>query len=81
MGFTRNEQMGYLEAFRGNENGVKHTRNVRSHVDIPRNFSEENMTRLEKVKKNIPKTTKIEGYNTRFRTFLGLEPRTPGDAS
>ena len=39
LGFTRNEQMECLEAFRGNENGVKHTLNVISHVGTPGNFS------------------------------------------
>ena len=27
--------------------------------------------------RNVPKTTKIEGYNTRFRTFPGSELQTP----
>ena len=31
--------------------------------------------------KNVSKTAKIEGYNTRFRTFRGPELRTPWDAS
>ena len=31
--------------------------------------------------KYVPKTAKIEGYNTRFRTFLGLELRTSRDTS
>ena len=31
--FTRNEQMGCLEAIRGNANGVTHTRNVTRHFN------------------------------------------------
>ena len=31
--------------------------------------------------KNVTKTAKIEGYNTRFRTISGSELRTPGDGS
>ena len=37
------------------------------------------MTRLEKLSK-CQKTAKIEGYNTRFRTFSGSELRTSWDA-
>ncbi|KMT12813.1 hypothetical protein BVRB_4g089060 [Beta vulgaris subsp. vulgaris] len=33
-----------------------------------------------KNSKDVAKTTKIEGYNTRFRTFLKPELRTPQDA-
>ena len=51
-GFTRNEQMGCSETFRCNKNGAKHPCNVKSHVDIPRNVSGENMTRLGEVKKS-----------------------------
>ena len=79
-GFTRNEQMWCSEAFRGNTNGVKHPRNVTSHVGLPKNGSGENMTRLGEVQKCL-KTTKIECYNTRFRNFLWHELRTPRDAS
>ena len=80
--FTRNEQMRCLETFRGNANGGKHTRSVTSHVDNPRNFSGENMTRLGKVKKkNVPKTAKIEVYNTRFQTFPCPKLQTPLDAT
>ena len=50
LGFTRNEQMGCLESFRGNINGAKHPRNVAYHVGFPRNVSRENMTRPEKIK-------------------------------
>ena len=53
--FTRNEQMGCSEAFRGSEIGVKHPRNVTSHVGTPRNVSGENMTRpieVQKCRKN-----------------------------
>ena len=80
MGFTRNEQMGCLEAFRGNTNGSKHLHNVKSHVGFSRNVSGENMVEPEKSK-NVLKIAKIKGYNTRFRTFLGSELRTPQDAS
>ena len=45
LGFARNEQMLFLETFRGNTNGVKHPRNNTSHVGFPKNVSEENMTR------------------------------------
>ena len=31
--------------------------------------------------KNVAETAKIEGYNTRFRTFPGPELRTPQNAS
>ena len=51
LGFTRNEQMGCLEAFRCNANGAKHMRNVTSHVGSPRNFLGEYMTRPGKVQK------------------------------
>ena len=51
MGFTRNEQMGCSEDFRGNANGVEHPRKVTSHVDTPMNVSGENMTRPGKVQK------------------------------
>ena len=59
------------DIFRDNAYGAKHTRNVTSHVGTPRNVSGENMTRPGKVKKNVPKTAKIEGYNTCFWTFSG----------
>ena len=68
--FTRNEQMGVLEAFRGNADCVKYPRNVMSHISTPRNVSGKNMTRAGEVK-NVPRTAKIEGYNTRFRTSRG----------
>ena len=45
LGFTRNEQMGCLEIFRGNANGAKHPRNITSHVGFPRNVLGENMAR------------------------------------
>ena len=77
----RNEQKWCLDAFRGNANGAKHTRNVSSHILTPNNVSGENMTRREKVKKKRLKTAKIEGYNTRVRAFPGLDLRTPRDAS
>ena len=51
LGFTRNEQMGCSEAFRGDENGAKNPHNVTSHFDTPWNVSGENMTRPEKVQK------------------------------
>ena len=56
LGCMRNQQMGCLEIFRGNANGVKYTRNVTSHVGTPRNVSGENMTRpgkFQKCPKNI----------------------------
>ena len=65
LAFTRNEQVGCSEAFRGKPNGAKHPRNVTSHFDTPRNISGEYMTRPGVVK-NVPKTTKIEGCYTRF---------------
>ena len=49
--FMRNEQIGCSVDFQANANGVKHTRNVTSHVGTPRNVSGENMTRPEKVQK------------------------------
>ena len=55
-------------------------RNVKSHVDYPRNVSTENMTRPGEVK-NVPKTAKIEGYYTCFRTISGPELWTPRDSS
>ena len=51
MGFTRNEQMGCSEDFRVNENDATYPRNVTSHVGTPRNVSEGNMIRPEKVQK------------------------------
>ena len=51
LGFTRNEQMGCLETFRGNSNGLKHPRNVTSYVNFPWNVSSENMTRAAKFQK------------------------------
>ena len=78
--FTRNEQMRCSDASRGNTNGAKYPNNITSHVDFLRNVSGENMTRPGKVKKNVPKTTKIKGYNTRFRTFSGPKLRSPRDA-
>ena len=45
------DKMGCLEAFRGNANGAKHTRNFISHVGSPRNISWENMTWLREVQK------------------------------
>ena len=45
--FTRNEQIGCLEAFRNNTNSDRHQRNVTRHVSFPRNVSGENMTRPE----------------------------------
>ena len=51
MGFTRNEQMGCSEAFRGNANGSKHPRNFTSHVGTPQNVSSENMTRPGELQK------------------------------
>ena len=82
LGFTRNEQMGCLEAFRGNANGVKHTRNVTSHVGILRNnVFGENITRPVEVQKCRKNCQNWRLYNTRFRTFLGSEFRTSRDAS
>ena len=40
-------------------------------------FREEIWSGLQKSK-NVPKTAKIEGYNTRFRTFLGLSSKLHG---
>ena len=51
LGFTRNEQMGCLEAFQGNTNGAKQPHNLTYHVGFPRNVSGEDMTRPEKIKK------------------------------
>ena len=50
-------------------------------IGTPKNISRENMTRPGGSKKNVTKTAKIEGFNTRFRIFLGPELRTPRDAS
>ena len=58
LGYTRNEQMGFSQAFRGNTNGAKNPRNVKSHVDFPRNVSGENMSRPGEVQK-CPKIAKI----------------------
>ena len=80
LGFTRNEQIGCSNAFRGNTNCTKHPHNITNHIGTPRNVSGEHMTRLGKVQ-NVPKTTKIEGYNTRFRSFSGPELWTRRDAS
>ena len=41
----------YSEAIRGNANGVKHPRNVTSHAGLPRNVSDENMTRPDDLQK------------------------------
>ena len=49
LGFTRNEQMGCSDGFRGNANGVKHTCNATSHVGTPWNVWGENMTMSGKV--------------------------------
>ena len=40
-------------------------------------FREEIWPGLQKSK-NVPKTAKIKGYNTRFRTFLGLSSKRHG---
>ena len=55
MGFTKNEQMGYLFVFPGNTNGAKYLHNVTSHVYTTRNVSGENMTNPEKSN-NVSKT-------------------------
>ena len=57
--FTRNEQLGCFEAFRGNKNGVKHPRNVISHIGTSSDVSGENMTRPNKSK-NVAKIANIE---------------------
>ena len=80
LGFTRNEQMRCSIAFRGNANGAKYPRNVTSHVGFPRNVSGEILTSPKKSK-SVLKTTKIEGYNTRFRTFPVFELRMLRDSS
>ena len=49
--FTRNEQMGCLEAFQGNTNSVKHLRNLTSHIGFPRNVWGEKWTLPRKVQK------------------------------
>ena len=49
LGFTRNEQMGYSEAFRGNPNAAKYPRNVTRHVGFLGNVSGENITRFREV--------------------------------
>ena len=72
----RNEQMGVFRGFQGNTNGAKHPRNLTSYVNLHRNVSGENMTTPGKSKK-VPKTTRIEGYNTSFRIFPGSEVQTP----
>ena len=72
--------MGCSEAFRDKANSVKHPRNVTSHVGSLMNVSGENMTKSGEVLE-CPKTAKIEGYNTRFRTFSGSEFWTPQDHS
>ena len=51
LGFTENEQMGCLEAFRYNANCTKHPRNFSSHIGTPRSVSEENMTKPGEVQK------------------------------
>ena len=58
LGFTRNEQMGCLEVFRGNANGLKHPHNVTSHIELSRNVSGEKRPGSEKSK-NVPKTANI----------------------
>ena len=74
--------MGCSKAFWGNANGVEHPCKVTSHVGTTINVSREIMTRPRKLKsKNVPKTTKIEGYYTCFKTFSRLELPTLWDAS
>ena len=51
LGFTRKEQMGCLEDFRGKENGSKHPRNITSHVIFSSNILGENMSRPGEVQK------------------------------
>ena len=52
VGFTRNEKMGFSEAFRGNTNGAKHPRNATSYAGFLRNnVSGENMSRLGEAQK------------------------------
>ena len=80
LGFTRNKQMGCLEGFRGNANGAKHTRHVTSHVSTPMNVLGENMSRLGEVNKMSQKQPKLRVIIHTF-SFLGLEIRTPRDAS
>ena len=78
---SRDMNKWVLEAFRNNANCGKDPTNVTSHVGTPRNISGENMTRPGGEVIKVQKTAKIEGYNTRFRTFLRLELRTPRDTS
>ena len=51
LGFTRNEQMGCLKAFRDNTNGAKHPHNVTSHFGFPINILEENKASPGEVQK------------------------------
>ena len=60
LGFTGNEQMGCLEAFRDKTNGTKHPDNVTSHVGFPRNVSGEYITNARKSPKKSQKQPKLK---------------------
>ena len=72
--------MGCLAAFWGNINGAKHPFNVKVTSVLIEMFREKIWPGPKKLK-NVVKTAKTEGYNTRFWIFLGPELRTPQNAS
>ena len=73
--------MGCSKAFSRQQKYAKHPCNVTSHIGF--NFVwmfREEIWSGPKKSKNVPKTAKIEGYNSRFRTFPWPEIRMARDA-
>ena len=79
LGFTKNKQIGCLEAFRGNANGVNHPRNVTSHVGSPRNVSGEYMIRSGEVQiRKLPKlkvTHSVRKYSSHLLRHIVLDDK------